>query len=146
MEKKKEKRGERKERGENKERKGEESKREECIRPMGVKHPLGTIQRLLKTQKDGGWKKAKKARREEEETEKAGENMVTKDRLICENIGSVLYSNIYPYHHSWTFCQFYSSCQKRGYHLNCDPFFVSEYYRKVCTKSRKLGLKIAKFS
>ena len=75
--------------------------------------------------------------------------MVTKDRLICENIGSDLYfiqilNHIY--HHSWTLCQFYSSCQKRGYHLNGDPFFVSEYYRKVCTKSRKLGLKIAKFS
>ena len=39
---------------------GEESKRERCIRPMGVKHPLGTIKRLLKTRKDGGWKKLKK--------------------------------------------------------------------------------------
>ena len=37
---KKEKRGERKEREEKKERKGEESKRERCIRPMGVKHSL----------------------------------------------------------------------------------------------------------
>ena len=26
-------------------------------------------------------------------------------------------------YHSWTLCQFYSSCQKRGYHLNGDPFF-----------------------
>ena len=34
---------------------------------------------------------------------------------------------------------------QRGYHLNRDPFFVSEYYRKVCVKSRKLTLKIAKF-
>ena len=35
---------------------------------------------------------------------------------------------------------------EKGYHLNGDPFFDSNYYRKVCIKSRKLGLKIAKFS
>ena len=34
-------------------------------------------------------KQNKKAGREEGETEKAGENMVTKDRLRCENIRSV---------------------------------------------------------
>ena len=54
---------------------------------------------------------------------------MTKDRLRCENIGYVFHTSI-----------------KRGCHLNGDPFFVSEYYRKVCIKSRKLGLKIAKFS
>ena len=61
---------------------------------------------------EGGLKKlGKKAGREEKETEKAGENMVTKDRLRCENIGSVFYSSII--YHSWTLCQFYSSCQKK---------------------------------
>ena len=45
----------------------------------------------------GELKKVKKAGREEEETEKAGENMVTKDRLRCENIGSVFYSSIKPW-------------------------------------------------
>ena len=44
-----------------------------------------------------GAKKATKAGREEEETEKAGENMVTRDRLRCENIGSVFYSSNKPY-------------------------------------------------
>ena len=38
------KRGERKE--EKKERKGEGSKRERCIRPMGLTHPLRTVKRL----------------------------------------------------------------------------------------------------
>ena len=42
------------------ERKGEESKRERCIRPMGVKLPLRTVKRLYKTQKEGGLKKLKK--------------------------------------------------------------------------------------
>ena len=38
-----------------KERKGEESKRERFIYAyMGVKHPLRTVKRLLKTRKDGG--------------------------------------------------------------------------------------------
>ena len=46
--------------------------------------------------------------------------------------------------HSWTLCQFYPSCQKRGYHLNSESFFVSEYYRKVCIKSRKLGFENCK--
>ena len=40
---------------------------------------------------------AKKAGKEEEETEKAGKNMVTKDRLRYENIGSVFYSSNKPY-------------------------------------------------
>ena len=62
----------------------------------------------------------------------ARQNMVTENRLRCENIGYVFYSSIKPrvlnnIYHSWAFCQFYSSCQKRGYHLNDDPFFVSEY-------------------
>ena len=39
-EKEERKRKRRKKREEKKERKGEESKRERCIRPMGVKHPL----------------------------------------------------------------------------------------------------------
>ena len=44
---------------------------------MGVKHPLGTV-KYYKDTKRGGVKKAlKKAGRNEEETEKAGENMVT---------------------------------------------------------------------
>ena len=72
--------------------------------------------------------------------------MVTEDRLICENQGSVFIQVLNHFYHSWTLCQFYSSCQKRGYHLNGGTFFFSEYYRKVCIKSRKLGLKIAKFS
>ena len=85
----------------------------------------------------------KKAGREEEETEKAGENIVTEDRLRCENICILI---IQVLNHSWNLCQFYSSCQKRDYHLNGESFFVSEYYRKICIKLRKFGLKIAKFS
>ena len=49
---KKEKRGERKERRKGK--KGDESKRERCITPLGVKHPLRTVKRLLQTRKEGG--------------------------------------------------------------------------------------------
>ena len=56
---------------------------------MGVKHPL--IE-LSKDTKRGGLKKAKKkkAGREEEETLKAGENMVKNDRLRCKSIGSIV--------------------------------------------------------
>ena len=43
--KEREKRGKKRE-GREKERKEEESKRERFIRPMGVKHPLRTVQRL----------------------------------------------------------------------------------------------------
>ena len=43
----------------------------------------------MKDTKRGGLKKVKKAGREEEETEKAGENIMTEDRLRCKNIGSV---------------------------------------------------------
>ena len=131
--KEREKRKEEKEkRNEKKERKGEESKRERCIRPMGVKHPLRTVKRYKTHETRGGWKSFKKAGREEEETEMARGNIVTENRLRCENIGSVFYSSIKPrvlnhIYHSWTFCQFFSSCQKRGYHRNGDPFFVSEY-------------------
>ena len=98
-EKEERKRKEEKEKTGEKERKGEESKRERCITPVGVKHPLRTVKRFLKTPKEGELKKAKKARREEEETEKAGEKMVTstEDRLRCENTGSVFYSSIKPY-------------------------------------------------
>ena len=55
--------------------------------------------KIIKDTKRRGLKKAKKAGREEEETEKAGEKMVTltEDRLRCENIGSVFYSSIKPY-------------------------------------------------
>ena len=46
---------------------------------MGVKHPLGTVKYYKDTKRGGGGvKKAlRKAGRKEEETEKAGENMVT---------------------------------------------------------------------
>ena len=54
-------------------------------------------ERKGETRKEGGLKKVKKAGREEEETEKAGENMVTEDRLRCANIGSLFYSSIKPY-------------------------------------------------
>ena len=54
-------RGERKEKGE-KERKGEGSKRERCIRPMGVKHPLRTVKRY-KTHETRGLKKFLKSRK-----------------------------------------------------------------------------------
>ena len=65
---------------------------------MGVKHPLTiNCQKIIKDTKRGGLKKTKKARSEEEETRKAGENMVTEDRLRCANIGSVCYSSIKPY-------------------------------------------------
>ena len=43
---------------------------------MGVKHPLGTV-KYYKDTKRGVKKGLKKAGRKEEETEKAGENMVT---------------------------------------------------------------------
>ena len=71
---KKEKRGERKERGEKKKGRGEQkkkkerkkkgraegSKRERCIMPMGVKHPLIKI---VRDTKRGGWKELKKGRK-----------------------------------------------------------------------------------
>ena len=67
---------------------------------MGVKHPLRTVQRKG-TPKMGAEKnvkkRKKKAGREEEDTEKAEENIVTKDRLSCKNIGSVCNSSIKPY-------------------------------------------------
>ena len=73
---KKEKRGE-KERKE-RERRVREAKRKRCITPMGVKHPLGTVKYYKDTKRGRGVKKAlRKAGRKEEETEKAGENMVT---------------------------------------------------------------------
>ena len=98
---KKEKRGERKE--EKRERNGEESKREICITPIKTSGTPLELSKDYKTRKEGGLKKAKnkqtnkKAGREEEETEKAGENMVTEDRLICENQGFVFYSSIKPF-------------------------------------------------
>ena len=97
--KEREKRRKKREREGEKEKKGRDQERKIYYAYMGVKHLLRTIKRLLKTRKEGGWKKAKKAGREEEETEKAGEKMVTskEDRLRCENIGSVFYSSIKPY-------------------------------------------------
>ena len=84
-------------RGEKMERKGGESKRERCIRPMGVKHPLRTVKRYKTHKTRRAEKKVfKKARIEEEETEMTGENVVTENRLTCENIGSVFYSSIKP--------------------------------------------------
>ena len=70
---------EKRERGE-KGKKGRDQERKMYYAYMGVKHPLRTVKRLLKTRKEelrGGLKKAKKAGREEEETGKAGEKMVT---------------------------------------------------------------------
>ena len=55
--KEREKRRKKRQRGE-KERKGEESKRERCITPVGVKHPLRTVKRFLKTRKEGGAEKS----------------------------------------------------------------------------------------
>ena len=56
----------------------------------------------------------------------AEENTVIEDRLICENIiGSVFYSSVKPYLAG----QFYSTCRKRGYRPNRDPFF------QILTKS-----------
>ena len=44
----------------------------------GCKTPPWNCQKIIKTRKEGGVKKAlKKAERKEEETEKAGKNMVT---------------------------------------------------------------------
>ena len=88
---------EKEKRGEKMERKGGESKKDRCIRPMGVKHPLRTVKRY-KTHKTRRVEKKVliKAGREEEETEMTGENMVTENRLRCENIGSVFYSSIKP--------------------------------------------------
>ena len=58
---------------------------------MGVKHSLRTVKDYKIHEKRGG---LKKAGREEEETEKVGENMMTEDRLRCENIGSVFHSSV----------------------------------------------------
>ena len=44
-ERKRKRKEEKEKRGEKMERKGGESKRERCIRPMGVKHPLRTVKR-----------------------------------------------------------------------------------------------------
>ena len=62
---KKEKREEEKEkRKEKKERKGEGSKRERCIRPMGVEHPLRIVKRYTrKTHETRGLKKFLKSRK-----------------------------------------------------------------------------------
>ena len=109
---------------------------------MGIKYLTTDVKGYKRHEKRGAEKSRKRGRRDRKHLEKAGENMVTEDRLRSENIGSG--NHIY---HSWTLSQFYSSCQKRGYHLNGDSFFITEkYYRKVCIKSCKLGLKIAKFS
>ena len=78
------------------ERRGGESKRERCIRPMGVKHPLRTVKRYKTHKTRRAEKSFKKAGREEEETEMTGENVVTENRLRCENIGFVFYSSIKP--------------------------------------------------
>ena len=53
-----------------------------------------------------------------------GENVVTENRLRCENIGSVFYSSIKP-------GPFVNSIQvvRKGaiILMNGDPFFISEY-------------------
>ena len=64
--------------------------------------------------------------------------MVTKDRLRCENIGSVFYSSIKPYLSQLDLKSILFKLPEKGLHLNGEPFFVSEYYRKVCIKSCKL--------
>ena len=128
--KRKEKRRKKRERRQRKER--ERGVREKDVLGLWVSNTLLKLSKGIKHTKRGGWKSFKKAGREEEETEMARQNMVTENRSRCENIGYVFYSNTKPLvlnhiYHSWTFCQFYSSCQKRDYHLNGDPFFVSEY-------------------
>ena len=92
---KKEKRGERKEREEKKERKGEESKRERCIRPIDVKHPLRTDKRHKKRgrKKTKKKKSRKRGRRDRKGWRKHGD----KGQIGCEKIGSVFYSSIKPY-------------------------------------------------
>ena len=61
---------------------------------------------------------------------KGRENIVTEERLRCENIESG--NHIY---HSWTLCQFYTSCQKRGYHLSGELWWFFLRYRKILPKS-----------
>ena len=58
---------------------------------MGVKKTL-ELSKDYKRHEKMGAKKLKK----QEERNKAAENMVTKDRLRCENIGSVFYSSNKP--------------------------------------------------
>ena len=86
-------RKEREKRGEKRKERERRAREKDVYTPIWVlKHPLRTVKRLLKTRKEGGWKKLKK----QEERKKAGEKMVTstEDRLRCENIGSVFYSSI----------------------------------------------------
>ena len=95
---------------------------------MGVKHPLRTVNRLLtwlKSRKEGGWKKLKK-----QEERKRRQKWLVKiwwhrqrtdwDVRIKDLHFTQKLNHIY---HSCTLRQFYSSCQKRDYHLNGDPFF-----------------------
>ena len=114
----------------------------------GCKTSPWNCRKIIKTQKGGGGEKSfkksrKKGRRDRKGRRKHGDigQIEMLEYRICI---------LFQYHTisiiAGPLCQFYSSCQKRGYHLNGDPFFVLEYYRKVCIKSRKLGLKIAKFS
>ena len=78
--------------------KGRERKKEEKGGKKEKREREKKKERKGETQKEGGLKKALKiAGKEEEETEKTGENMVTEDRLRCENIGSLFYSSIKPY-------------------------------------------------
>ena len=60
---------EKEKRNEKKERKGEESKREKCIRPMGVKHPLRTVKRY-KTHETRGAEKVLKKQEERKRRQK----------------------------------------------------------------------------
>ena len=77
-------------------RKGGESKRERCIIPMGVKHPL-ELSKDIKHTKRGGLKKSlKKSRKRGRRDRNDWRNVVTENRLRCENIGSVFYSSIKP--------------------------------------------------
>ena len=72
--------------------------------PMGVKHFALELFKDYKRHKNGGKgaektkqnkTNKKKLERQEEETEKAGENTVTEDRLRCENVESVIYAGTY---------------------------------------------------
>ena len=133
--KRKEEKKERKER----ERRAREAKRKRCITPMGVKHPLGTVKYHKDTKRWGGVKKALKKQEERKKRQKRPEktwwHRTDWDvRIRCRICILFQYHTISII--AGPLCQFYSSCQKRGYHLNGDPFFVSEYYRKVCIKSQ----------
>ena len=89
-ERKRKRKEEKEKRGEKMERRGGESKRERCIRPMGVKHPLRTVKRYKTHKTRRAEKKFLKKQEERKKRQKWPEKMWWQNRLRCENIGFVV--------------------------------------------------------